>query len=864
MPRVILHNSVNSSEDLMYRGNKALVARRPKEAHELYTRILYSVCPGHPCAFMNRCLAYLLMGYPELAVTDAYRAAQMCHELRNSANEANLPGDTAVDFDYHPDQRTPIILEAMYSYLRREQISTENGEEWTLPSKVGLGWLSSAMASYLCSGSSKDHDRRSELQGLEIRSYYRMVVALAKAGALTEAAGLIEDILNKRALSDRLLLYENEKLVFSEVGNRLVEEYCFDIDRSRVGYKEEDVLYWQMIHRMRACMISRVIYPWNTRAPQFATMDENGFEVLLSKTRVREDDVHEHIETKSREDDLGGFDEGGSREAGVCEPTRSTSLAGNAEGRESGERRDIATDTQEPGSYKPSSPMKPDPRSTGWVSGTGSRVTSVHKPATFVKPESINLLAGKDIAAGEPIAREGSILRATTAEPDEAETFPSTRICECCKRTFELTGHSLLRRSSELSSSPALDNFPDLDGSSIYGSSSEDTDFLNLAPGNHESEENGEKGGETSKSKEVPEMRSSSPLLPSTSKDDEPSFNNYGGIAGERYACNRCEAEYCNFSCYVERRKYHTPICEGRVEVILKSQYNIAIRRAQDDTERQFISWLSLHLRMLIRILGLSIESDEHPLNMAEIRYLNGALKAAVNPDRPLEESIVTSTSDDNDQRELEARDPFPDEDNREDNKADQYEEALKTDPCAQPLSEAKDLAWTFDTNVVQPITALNEMGISAYDQLEKFDGWVINTLYAKIRHSIRTHNGTTSVEGENQVRDADDWTGIIWPICSMMDQAGHRTGVVQPVTSTTTMITTTREQVPGGSRCNTSMEETGRNLTVRAAEVGSIGGGGKGKGKERKDTMIGNTDKVGERQPEYVIRCGEVLVLPD
>lgn len=55
-----------------------------------YTRVLYKTSPGYICAFLNRSFAYISLGYPELAVVDAYRAAIFPDHPRLEASVANI------------------------------------------------------------------------------------------------------------------------------------------------------------------------------------------------------------------------------------------------------------------------------------------------------------------------------------------------------------------------------------------------------------------------------------------------------------------------------------------------------------------------------------------------------------------------------------------------------------------------------------------------------------------------------------------------------------------------------------------------------------------------------------------------------
>lgn len=63
-----------ASTEYIALANSFLSAFKPVAALEEYTKVLTNVAPGHPCAFLNRSLCYLLLDYPALAVVDAHRA----------------------------------------------------------------------------------------------------------------------------------------------------------------------------------------------------------------------------------------------------------------------------------------------------------------------------------------------------------------------------------------------------------------------------------------------------------------------------------------------------------------------------------------------------------------------------------------------------------------------------------------------------------------------------------------------------------------------------------------------------------------------------------------------------------------------
>lgn len=68
-------------------ANRELAQLASQQALQMYTEAL-KLYPGHPVAFVNRSLCYLVLGYPHLAVTDAHRAL-----LAAKAIKSELPDD---------------------------------------------------------------------------------------------------------------------------------------------------------------------------------------------------------------------------------------------------------------------------------------------------------------------------------------------------------------------------------------------------------------------------------------------------------------------------------------------------------------------------------------------------------------------------------------------------------------------------------------------------------------------------------------------------------------------------------------------------------------------------------------------------
>ena len=77
-----LHHAPRDFRDVMIHANIALTKGELVNATNLYSEVLYKLSPGLLCALLNRSMAFLQGGYPELAVMDAYRACVAANELR--------------------------------------------------------------------------------------------------------------------------------------------------------------------------------------------------------------------------------------------------------------------------------------------------------------------------------------------------------------------------------------------------------------------------------------------------------------------------------------------------------------------------------------------------------------------------------------------------------------------------------------------------------------------------------------------------------------------------------------------------------------------------------------------------------------
>lgn len=254
-PIRIIHN-LNSTEDLLFRANEHLASGNSKDALSLYTQVLYSKCPGHPFAFLLRAITYTRLGYPELAVTDGYRAALSGREMRDS-----------------PPKAAYNRMCACCTYLRAEKHHRDINAEWTyqIPEDQHkpLAWLT-----FHILVPPKPHLWDFKLRAqvaylIEYRAMYIMARALQKCGggALCDALGLISD-------SDQFAEFPaNYKMCMRQLGEDIMKDIESEFQRgeTRPAYSVPlDKVTMKDQMQSRSTLIRRVVYPWNDKEIDFS------------------------------------------------------------------------------------------------------------------------------------------------------------------------------------------------------------------------------------------------------------------------------------------------------------------------------------------------------------------------------------------------------------------------------------------------------------------------------------------------------------------------------------------------------------------------------------------------------------------
>ncbi len=156
-------------------------------------------------------------------------------------------------------------------------------------------------------------------------------------------------------------------------------------------------------------------------------------------------------------------------------------------------------------------------------------------------------------------------------------------------------------------------------------------------------------------------------------------------------SCEECdEVFFCSEECHdLAQDTYHPSICGVSVE-----QGKVPAREAAD----------SLYFILLVRALALAETQDLHPLELKELRYIWGDYHS----------TDLDSTW-----------------------KVDQ--EGQLVDAFA---GAPRTLPFSFNNNIIKPLHLLEKMDVNVFTQSCRYDTWVFNTIYAKLRGTASAQQG--------------------------------------------------------------------------------------------------------------------------
>lgn len=147
-------------------------------------------------------------------------------------------------------------------------------------------------------------------------------------------------------------------------------------------------------------------------------------------------------------------------------------------------------------------------------------------------------------------------------------------------------------------------------------------------------------------------------------------------------ACDECyDIIFCSQACHDKAQEvYHGAVC-GLMESLESIGKDIPDPKDKADY---------LYLLLLGRALAMAATQEIHPLDLPEIKYIWG---------------------------------DFVTEDNNED-----------ASSTSSPGSIKGTLPFSFQLSILQPMRLIEEMQLDPYTTLDRYDTWVLNTMYAKFR----------------------------------------------------------------------------------------------------------------------------------
>ncbi|KAJ4332745.1 hypothetical protein N0V87_008171 [Didymella glomerata] len=155
--------------------------------------------------------------------------------------------------------------------------------------------------------------------------------------------------------------------------------------------------------------------------------------------------------------------------------------------------------------------------------------------------------------------------------------------------------------------------------------------------------------------------------------------------------CEECdEVFFCSEECHdLAQDMYHPSICGVSVD-----QGKVPAREAAD----------SLYSILLVRALALSETQDMHPLDLKELRYIWGDYHG---------KDVDTMWGLDSEGQLIDAFAGVP-----------------------------RTLPFSFNNNVIKPLHILEKMDVNIFTQSYRYDTWVFNTIYAKLRGTASAQQG--------------------------------------------------------------------------------------------------------------------------
>ncbi|KAI9690644.1 MAG: hypothetical protein M1820_009951 [Bogoriella megaspora] len=256
----------NEDQAMLAAANGHLWRNQPLAALDVYTENLKTFSPEHPCAYLNRTLCYLALGYPELAVVDAQKTLFAMQAARSKEAEDTLAMS---------------LRQRVESWARWEREANFREHRWIFPSPkehavrsqmddlltVPMAELRVVSRVDMNKGPTTQRYKECLIYDVTIKAYYRIAYSLWKCGngAMLSALDVLQDAMQVCGIQ------ESEIKQLNDLGNRIL----LDIERSylkeSLGVKRCSKSTYPQIYQegqtrkhleTRYTSIPRRSYPW--------------------------------------------------------------------------------------------------------------------------------------------------------------------------------------------------------------------------------------------------------------------------------------------------------------------------------------------------------------------------------------------------------------------------------------------------------------------------------------------------------------------------------------------------------------------------------------------------------------------------
>ncbi len=284
------------------------------------------------------------------------------------------------------------------------------------------------------------------------------------------------------------------------------------------------------------------------------------------------------------------------------------------------------------------------------------------------------------------------------------------------------------------------------------------------------------------------------PSPPSANRPSAPTPSSNNRTPNNPHLCPTCnQTLYCSQHCLTfATTEYHTPLCRTSIEDTIRHSAlhgaakkrtipGLADSKGWTEPEEQCLRQL-----LLARILAIAVRMGRHPLEVDEVRFLGGGefkvrdLSPLVNYGSDEDEEMDSLSNTCNSDLSSSVAGSGS---NRRNGKV-----------AARIAEEEKTMPWSYISNIELPHRILSQMNANPLKDSRRFDGWVINTLMAKIQHSMLITRGARCVKvfgdataevrvdgmkkGLKDDKDGGEeeevWVGSLHPVLSLVRKEGE------------------------------------------------------------------------------------------